>query len=162
MTEQQDDVMAEIATVAALAQGGHTAEARERFAEMWDRVGPSGDPLHRCTLAHYTADVQTDLNEELRWDLRALGAAHEITDERAKDYDRSLAVAGFYPSLHLNLADGYRRLREWNQAKQHVAMAQEAAAALGDDGYGRMIRDGIARCAARIAAESEGLASAAE
>lgn len=152
MTEQQDDVMAEITAVVGLAQG-HATEARERFAEMWDRIGPSGDPLHRCALAHYAADVQTDLNEELLWDLRALEAAHEISDERAKDYHRSLAVAGFYPSLHLNLADIYRRLRQRTQAKQHVAMAQAAAEVLGDDGYGRMIRDGIARCAARLDAE---------
>jgi hypothetical protein len=153
MTEQRDDVMAEITAVVALAQGGHASEARERFAEMWERVGgTSGDPLHRCALAHHAADVQTDLNEELRWDLRALEAAHEISDERARDY--SLAVAGFYPSLHLNLADVYRRLRNWNQAEQHVAMAQAAGEALDDDGYGRMIRDGAARCAARLAVEA--------
>lgn len=154
MTEQPDDAMAEIAAVAALAQAGHTAEARERFAEMWDRIGPSGDPLHRCALAHYAADVQTDLSDELRWDLLALEAAHEISDKRAKDLHRTLAVASFYPSLHLNLADVYRRSRRWNQAKQHVALAQAAADALGDDGYGRMIRDGIARCAARLEAQA--------
>ena len=155
MTERQDDVMAEIAAVVGLAQGGDTTDARERFAETWDRIGPSGDPLHRCALAHYAADVQTDLNQELLWDLRALDAAHEISDERAKDYDRSLAVAAFYPSLHLNLADIYRRLRNRDRAEQHVAMAQATADVLGDDGYGRMIRDGIARCAARLEAEPE-------
>lgn len=161
MTEPQDDVMAEIATVVALAQGGHATEARERFAEMWDHIGPSGDPLHRCALAHHAADVQTALNDELRWDLRALHAADEISDERAKDHHHSLAVAAFYPSLHLNLADVYRRLRDWSRAKQHVVMAQAAAEALGDDGYGRMIRDGIARCAARLENEPEASASPA-
>ncbi|HEY0812857.1 MAG TPA: hypothetical protein VGE11_06205 [Pseudonocardia sp.] len=154
MTEQQDDVMAEIATVVALAQGGQAATARERFAEIWHRMGPSGDPLHRCALAHYAADVQTDPDDELQWDLRALDAAQQISDERAKDYHRSLAVAAFFPSLHLNLADVYRRLRNWEQAKQHVAMAQAAAETLDDDGYGRMIRAGIARCADRLSAEA--------
>ena len=71
MNEQKDAVVAEIAAVIGLAQGGHATAARERFTEMWDRIGASGDHLHRCALAHYAADVQTDLNEELLWDLRA-------------------------------------------------------------------------------------------
>jgi hypothetical protein len=154
MTERPDDTMAEVAAVTALAQGGHTEEARKRFAEIWDRVGSSGDPLHRCAIAHYAADVQTDLNSELLWDLRALEAANEISDERAKDYHQSLAVANFYPSLHLNLADVYRRLGGGPQARQHLTLAQAAVGALDDDGYGRMIREGIARCATRLAEEA--------
>jgi hypothetical protein len=155
MTGQQDDVMAEIAATVALGHRGDPATARLRFTEIWEGVGPSGDPLHRCALAHYAADVQPDLNEELRWDLRALEAVDEITDQRAKDYHQSLAVAAFLPSLHLNLADVYRRLGARTRAKHHVAEAQAAVGSLGDDGYGRMIRDGISRCAARIAAEPD-------
>ena len=153
MTERPDDVMAEVAAVTALAQGGHAEEARKGFAELWDRVGASGDPLHRCAIAHYAADRQTDLNDELLWDLRALEAANELSDERAKDYHQSLAVQNFYPSLHLNLADVYRRLGGGPQARRHLALAQAAVGALDDDGYGRMIREGIARCAARLAEE---------
>jgi tetratricopeptide (TPR) repeat protein len=150
MTERPDDTMAEVAAVTALAQGGHTEEARKRFAEIWDRVGSSGDPLHRCAIAHYAADVQTDLNSELLWDLRALEAANEISDERAKDYHQSLAVANFYPSLHLNLADVHRRLGDVEEAIYQLERARATVGTLPDDGYGRMIRGGIARCAERM------------
>ncbi|MCE0766956.1 hypothetical protein LWC35_29215 [Pseudonocardia kujensis] len=149
--EQPDPVMAEIAQVVELGQAGGAAEARKRFALLWERLGPRGDPLHRCALAHHAADVQEDLGEELRWDLRALAAADELTDDRAQQHHASLAVAGFYPSLHLNLADVHRRLGDPARAREHLDRAEEAVGALGDDGYGRMIRQGIARCAARLA-----------
>ncbi|MFR9801657.1 hypothetical protein ACL02T_05040 [Pseudonocardia sp. RS010] len=148
--ERSDPVMAEIALAVDAAQAGPTAEARERFAQLWERVGPSGDPLHRCALAHHAADVQEDPVEELRWDLRALAAADELTDERAQEHHPSLAVAGFYPSLHLNLADVYLRLGHREEARDHLVRAEQAVTALRDDGYGRMIRQGIARCAARL------------
>lgn len=145
-----DPVLAEIAQVIELGQAGSAAAARERFALLWERLGPRGDPLHRCALAHYAADVQEDLAEELRWDLRALAAADELTDERAQQHHESLAVAGFSPSLHLNLADVHRRLGHRERALHHLARAQQAVDALGGDGYGRMIRQGIARCADRL------------
>ncbi|WP_433505974.1 hypothetical protein ACQP04_05480 [Pseudonocardia halophobica] len=151
--EQPDPVMAEIAQVVELGQAGSAAEARARFTQLWERLGPLGDPLHRCALAHHAADVQEDLAEELRWDLRALAAADELTDERAQQHHHSLAVAGFYPSLHLNLADVHRRLGDAGRARDHLARAERAVDVLGDDGYGRMIRQGIARCAERLAVE---------
>jgi hypothetical protein len=154
--EQQDPVMARIVEVVGLALAGDGDAARPRFAELWDEVGPKGDPLHRCTLAHHAADVQADAKAELMWDLRALAAADEVTDERAQRYHGSLSVAGFYPSLHLNLADVYRRLGDQDRARKHIGCAQEAVGALGDDGYGRMIREGIARAAARLVAEPGG------
>lgn len=149
MTEPDDPVLAEINGVIALAHAGDAATARERFTEIWTRLGPAGDPIHRCVVAHHAADVQADLHEELRWDLRALAAADAVTDA----HPSAAAVAGFYPSLHLNLADVYRRLGDRERAGRHIAEAQEAIGTLGDDGYGRMIRDGIARCAARLDAE---------
>ena len=150
MAERTDPVMAEIAQVVERGHAGALAEARERFAQLWDRLGPTADPLHRCALAHYAADVQEDLAEELRWDLRALAAAEELTDERAQEHHRSLSVAGLHPSLHLNLADVHRRLGDTEQARAHLVRAERAVGALADDGYGRMIRQGIARCAARL------------
>ena len=148
--ERPDPVMAEIAQVVELGHAGSAAQARERFTQLWERLGPRGDPLHRCALAHHAADVQEDPAEELRWDLRALAAADELTDERAQEHHHSLAVAGFYPSLHLNLADVHRRLGDAGRARDHLARAEQAVDALADDGYGRMIRQGIARCAARL------------
>ncbi|MBC3191477.1 hypothetical protein H7X46_10425 [Pseudonocardia sp. C8] len=80
----------------------------------------------------------------------ALAAAGEVTAERARAVHASLEVAGFHPSLHLNLADVHRRLGHDEEARRHLALAGDHAGALRDDGYGRMIRSGIARCAARL------------
>ena len=153
--EEQDLVMARIVEAFGLAQAGDGDVARLRFAEIWDEIGLGGDPFHRCALAHYAADVQPDVEAELMWDLRALAAADEVTDERAQRYDGSLSVAEFYPSLHLNLADAYRRFGGQEKAREHIERAQDAVGALGDDGYGRLIRDGIVRCAAQIARVEE-------
>ena len=134
-----DPVMAEIGEAVALGHSGDTAAARERFADLWDRVE---DPFHRCALAHYAADVQADPAAELRWDRRALTAADAVPDRSA--------VAAFYPSLHLNLADVHRRLGDVEQATHHLTRARATLDALPDDGYGRMIRGGVDRCGARM------------
>jgi hypothetical protein len=131
--------MAEIGEAVRLGHSGDTAAARQRFADLWDRID---DPFHRCALAHYAADVQAAPADELRWDLRALAAADVVPDRSA--------VATFYPSLHLNLADVHRRLGDVQQATQHLEQARAAVDALPDDGYGRMIRGGIDRCGARM------------
>ena len=93
-------------------------------------------------LAHYAADVEEDPAEELRWDLQALAAADAVADR--------LAVRGFYPSLHLNLADVYRRLGDAEWATDHLDRARTTLDVLPDDGYGRMIRGGIDPCADRL------------
>jgi len=147
---EQDPVMERIGVAVNLGQAGDARAARRRFAEVWDEIGRDGDPIHRCALAHYAADVQDDVKDELMWDLRALAAADEVTDERAQRYHGSLSVAGFYPSLHLNVADAYRRSGDRERACAHLRCAQEAIEALADDGYGQMIRAGVARLADRL------------
>jgi hypothetical protein len=56
------------------------------------------------------ADVRDDPAGELEWDLRALYAADSLSDERVQEHHGSLAVQGFYPSLHLNLGEDYRKM----------------------------------------------------
>ncbi len=140
-------------TLARIAEGvashhhrGRPAEARELFARIWDEIGgESGDPLHVCVLAHAMADVQDDVREELLWDQRALAAAGLLTDDRVAQAGVPLPVAGLYPSLHLNLAECYRRLGDPGRAREHVELARAGIGALGDDEYGRLIRNGLAR-----------------
>ena len=79
---------------------------------------PDGDALHRCMIAHYMADMQADPRQELLWDRRALEAAGSLTGAGAKEY---------HPSLHLNLAEGYRKLGDWDAAREHLAQATEFA-----------------------------------
>ena len=96
-----------------LSQRGEREDARELFVWVWDDIGgESGDPLHVCALAHSMADVEDDVREELQWDLRALAAADRLTNERAAEAGVTSPVAGFYPSLHLNLGECYRKLGE--------------------------------------------------
>ncbi|MFE5474453.1 hypothetical protein ACFQ9R_02015 [Nocardia sp. NPDC056541] len=127
--------------------------ARTTLLEVWAEVGPAGDPLHRCTLAHYLADVYDDPAEALVWDVRALDAADALTDTRLNDHHAGLRVAGFYPSLHLNLADNFRRLGAFPAATRHLDAARERLDILPDDDYGALIRDVVAELAVSIAAE---------
>jgi hypothetical protein len=131
---------------------GERRAARRVLTALWDQVGPTGDPLHRCALAHHLADVQEDPAEELAWDLRALDAANAITADRAAQAGVTASVASFHPSLHLNLGEDYRKLGDLAAARRHLALAQEAATALGDDGYSAMIRGGLQALATRLAA----------
>ncbi|MFC4105593.1 hypothetical protein [Micromonospora zhanjiangensis] len=147
--------MTAITEAVAQGQAGDRETARRRLTEIWATIGADGDPFHRCVLAHYLADLQDDPADELTWDLRALAAADSLTDERAQRHDSGLSVAGFRPSLHLNLGEDYRKLGDLGRAREHLALAEAAAPVLGDDGYGEMIRSGIARLAESLDAERQ-------
>jgi hypothetical protein len=129
----------------AASQSGDRDLARRSFSTLWAEVGDDGDPLHRCAIAHAMADVQDDLEDELDWDLRALAAAEGLTDERVRSAGVQGTARSFQPSLHLNLADVYRRLGRPDEARHHLDTGLGTVDALGDDGYGAMIREGLAR-----------------
>ncbi|RJL36201.1 hypothetical protein [Bailinhaonella thermotolerans] len=130
---------------------GEREAARELFARIWDDIGgEGGDPLHVGVLAHSMADVQDDVRQELMWDLRALAAAGRVTDERVAEAGVPLSVAGLYPSLHLNICDCYRKLGDLDRAREHLRRARDGMGALGDDEYGRLIRDGLERLAGQL------------
>lgn len=153
MTEP-DATTARIGRGLELGQRGERAAAREVFAEVWDDIGADGgDPLHRCALAHAMADVQDEVAEELVWDLRALAAAELVTDERAAPAGVTSPVAGFYPSLHLNVGECYRRLGQLERAREHLRAGRAAVGALADDGYGQMVKGGLDRLAERLASD---------
>jgi hypothetical protein len=59
-------------------------------------------------------------------------------------------VTALFPSLHLNLGEDHRKLGAVAEARRHLQLALSAAAALGDDGYSRMIRGGLAALASRL------------
>ncbi|RSS83729.1 hypothetical protein [Streptomyces sp. WAC06614] len=157
MTEQQeaseDAVMTRIGQAVILLHAGDREEARNRFGELWAEIGEDGDPLHRCTLAHYMADAQDDPADELAWDLRALTAADGLGDERLARHEPDVAVRAFYPSLHLNLAADYLKLQRPDAARIHLTRARAATGALSDDGYGHGVRAAIARLEQRLAGE---------
>src|SRR5437764_9445462 len=129
-----------MARVAEAVELGRTDEARALFATIWADLGPDGDPLHRVAVAHAMADLQDDPHDELAWDLHALAAIEDVSDERAAAAGVTSPVAAFYPSLHLNLGEDYRKVGDPQAARRHLDLGLAAAAALPDDGYGAMIR----------------------
>src|SRR4051794_35640111 len=139
-----------VAEAMELGQQGHRAEAQELFTAIWRDLGPDGDPLHRVAVAHAMADLQDDPHEELAWDLRALDAVEGVSDERAAAAGVTGPVAAFYPSLHLNLGEDYRKVGDQAAAQRHLSLGRAAAGALPDDGYGQMIRGGLEGLAERL------------
>jgi hypothetical protein len=145
MNAEPDDVLAQIGRAIGLGHHGDRAGARVVLMEIWEAIGRDGDALHRCALAHSMADVQDDPREELVWDLRALDAAARLTDEGVEAAGLAISARGFYSSLHLNLADVYRRLGAGDEARRQVALGRRTTAALGDDGYRQMITAALDR-----------------
>ena len=148
---EPDAVMTQIGHAVECGQRGEQQNARRQLAELWDQIGPTGDPLHRVALAHAMADVQDNPNDELAWDQRALQAADEVTDERAAQAGLAGPAAGLYPSLHLNLGEDYREIGDMAAARHHLELGQAAAQILGDDGYSKMIRGGLNKLGDRLA-----------
>ncbi|MFF0379209.1 hypothetical protein [Actinoplanes missouriensis] len=147
--------MAAIGAAVEQGRAGDRAEARDSLTRLWESVGENGDALHRCSIAHYLADLQDTVADELAWDQRALAAVTDLDDERARRFDESLQVRAFLPSLHLNLADAYRRAGRPDEARHHLAAAAVGLDLLPDDEYGSMIRTGVTRVSEAVAAASQ-------
>ncbi|RMI28403.1 hypothetical protein [Nocardia stercoris] len=138
-----DPTMDAIARAVAEGRSGDPVAARRQLLTLWSEIGVLGDALHRCTLAHYLADLYPDPARALAWDIRALDAADAVSEQRVQDHDAGLHIAGFYPSLHLNLADSYRRLGSFAAAAEHISAAEKCCPELPDDGYGTVIRTAV-------------------
>lgn len=59
-------------------------------------------------------------------------------------------MRAFFPSLHLNLAADYLKLRRFGAARIHLDRAWDAAGVVEGDGYGGAVRDGIRRMEQRL------------
>lgn len=138
-----------------LREAGNIAEARDLLNSLWQAVSKGDDAFAVCFLAHSLADVQDDPEEELRWDILALKAAGEVTDERAAEQQIPGGRRGLYPSLHLNLAEDYLRLGDEKRAQEHYRSGAEFVRFLGDDNYGDGIREAFKTYAARAREDSE-------
>ncbi len=144
-----DPILAQVGEAIALTPTDR-AGARAVLAAAWKTVGESGDALHRCAIAHAMADVQDTARNELDWDLRALAAADGIDDARLAAAGMAASVEELLPSLHLNLADVYRRLGESAAALGHAAQARAALARAGTDRGSQMIRDALDRVTSEL------------
>ena len=93
------------------------------------------DDFDACIAAHYLARVQPDAQATFEWNARALEHARLVEPDR---------VRGFLPSLHLNLGRSYEDLGDPIRAAAEYRLAQSSLDALDDDGYGAMVRRGVA------------------
>lgn len=141
-----------ITTAIGVALSGEQDRGHQLLSECWEATAPT-DHAHRCVLAHYLADTETELGKEIAWDEIAL-------EEHAFLQDDDLAslgipsINGLQPSLHLNLADGYHRQGRTVLAREHLAKGQAATEVLHDDGYGKMIRSGLEHLAQRMSGKT--------
>lgn len=138
-----DPTMQAIGKAVSRGREGDVEASRRDLLAIWKTIGAAGDPFHRCTLAHYLADLYENPAEALIWNVRALDAADSLTDRRAQQYHSTLQVAGFFPSLHLNIADDLRRMGAFGAADDHIRRAEQHIPALPDGDYGDTIRQAI-------------------
>jgi hypothetical protein len=134
------DILAAVATL----HSGDRAAARDQLGAIWAHIDPD-DRFHRCVVAHYLADAQTDAVEELRWDQLALAAATGASPAEFDDRFPGITLASFLPTLHLALAADYERLGELTLARVHAAEAADAARVLPDGDLTRLAIDALGR-----------------
>lgn len=146
-----DPIMDAIGHAVTDGRAGNTSTARSALLDLWKTIGATGEPFHRCTLAHYIADLYEDPARALAWDVRAIDAADALVERREENNDTDPDIAGFYPSLHLNLAENYRLLGSFDAAHEHIDAAREHCVALSEDSYGHLVRDAIEDVAETIA-----------
>lgn len=140
--------MEEIRTAMRRFHQGDRDESRQRLMAMWEELGSGGETFHRCAIAHYLADMQTDPEEELTWDKRAL--------ELAESDPEAPGIGAFLPSLHANLADCYRRMRDFTNARYHVDQGMETSGVLGYDSYGQNVRASLVRIDTQVSERDSG------
>ena len=119
---------------------GEPSRARARFQQAWDQHTTT---IEAAVAAHYLARHQDTDSHALHWNQRALDAA--LASDPA-------SVEVMMPSLHLNLGRSHETVGQHGLARRHYEQASAASGVLGDDGYSRMPRNGIAVALDRVAA----------
>jgi len=136
--------------VVRLCQAGMQAEfaddpagARQLFEQAW---AAARDDYEACLAAHFLARHQPGPAETLRWNQAAL--------DRAAAADPAL-VAGFYPSLYLNLGFAWELCGDQRRARRCYEQAEAASAGLPAGAYGALVRGGVAAGLGRTAGREE-------
>lgn len=122
---------------------GELEKARALFAQAWQTAQ---DDFEACVAAHFVARHQPTPEEALYWNQVALDRAEAAGNER---------VAGFYPSLYLNLGYAYEMLGEDEAARHCYNLAAAQASRLPAGRYGDLVRDGISRGIKRVGLDKE-------
>lgn len=144
----------EITTAVGLMMGGAAEEGGSALRRCWAETGEE-DHAERCVIAHYLADLEAELDDEVAWDERALSAYAGVDDGDLAAVGIPHA-RGMAPSLHLNLGDGYLRQGRIEEAQAQLAAGLAHQDALGADGYGTLVRKGLIGLGERITAVATG------
>lgn len=88
-------------------------DARQLYAQAWHAAT---DDYERCVAAHYVGHLEADPEAALRWHLAALDHAQRADAER---------VAGFLPSLYVNLGQAYELTGDSAQAERYFRLAAD-------------------------------------
>ena len=138
----------DITAAIQLALGGDKDGGRDALLACWAKT-TDDDHAQRCVLAHYLADLQSPLDDEVAWDELALSEHAQVVDDDLAPVGITSAAA-LAPSLHLNLGDGYLRQGRVVDARAQVVAGLRAAETLPADGYGAHIRSGLERLQERV------------
>ncbi len=122
---------------------GQLDEARDLFFQAWTI---QQDAFDACIAAHYVARHRPP-TEMLHWNQVALDHALAVDDDR---------VAGFYPSLYLNLGWSHEQLHQLSAAAHFYEQATALLARLPDGPYAEVVRKGVAAGQARLALQQTG------
>ncbi|MEZ4588144.1 MAG: hypothetical protein R2909_17335 [Gemmatimonadales bacterium] len=143
MIDPANPVVALCARGMEAESGGDRDLAARLFLEAWERAA---DDYEACIAAHYVARHQSEPAELLRWNQVALQRADRVGDDR---------VAGFYPSLQLNLGFALERSGDRMGARDAYLAAAARLERLPEDRYGEIVRDGVRRALARVRAAGD-------
>ena len=132
----QDEVFAGIREARQRRDSGDRAGAQAILDELWDAVTTGGNDYLAIAVAHDYGHLQTEPREQLRWHLDAL--------DRIERFEPQEDVRLFWPSAYANVGHAHLRAGDADQAQRYLVLADEAAGVLGDDAYGRQVREGIA------------------
>ncbi|MFW5418176.1 hypothetical protein J0910_16310 [Nocardiopsis sp. CNT-189] len=107
-----DDTVVRLCSQGMRAEAeGRPDDARDLFHRAWEAAA---DDYEACVAAHYLARQQATPEEALHWNRECLRRAGLVGDER---------VAGFSPSLHINIAKAHLDLGEPGPAREHYERA---------------------------------------
>jgi len=143
-----------ITSAVGLALAGDTQLGRDALSDCWHAT-TDADHAQRCVIAHYLADLQSSLDDEVSWDEVALSEHGHVADEDLASVGITSA-AGLAPSLHLNLGDGYLRQGRVDAARAQLHAGVQSLSVLPADGYGALIRSGLDRLETRVQAAQDG------
>ena len=114
-----------------MEEQGKPEEASILFLQAWNE---STNDFEKFISAHYLARHQKSPASKLTCDETALQLALKMNDDTIKSS---------FPSLYLNIAKDYEDLNEFDKARKNYELALSFTDFLPDDGYGKMIKDGI-------------------